>query len=71
MVGIQGYSIYFLALLIVECILMGATISTGALCAILMILFVLPGMLAAFDRFIIRKKKQIKEQARTGPKAHK
>lgn len=121
-VGIQGYSIYFLALLIVECILMGATIdygilftnyyrenrkilnvkqalgaayqgsihtimtsgliivlvtgilgyttadptigqiartiSTGALCAILMILFVLPGMLAAFDKFIIRTKKE-------------
>lgn len=119
-VGVQGYSIYFLALLIVECILMGATIdygilftnyyrenrkgmmpkdalsaayqgsihtimtsgliivlvtgilgyttsdptigqiartiSTGALCAILMILFVLPGMLAGFDKLIVRKK---------------
>lgn len=118
-VGLQGYSIYFLALLIVECILMGATIdygilftnyyrenrgrmekkealgaayqgsihtimtsgliivlvtgiigyttadptigqivrtiSTGALCAILMILFVLPSLLAIFDRFIVRK----------------
>ena len=115
-VGLQGYSIYFLALLIVECILMGATIdygilftgyyrekrkkmnppealkaaydgsihtiltsgliitivtgilgytysdptvaeicrtiSTGALSAILLILFILPGMLAALDRFI-------------------
>ena len=114
MVGWQGYSIYFLALLIVECILMGATIdygilftgyyrerrkllsspealesaydgsvhsiltsglilvlvtgvlgytysdptvaeicrtiATGALSAILLILFLLPGLLAAFDR---------------------
>lgn len=126
-VGVQGYSIYFLALLIVECILMGATIdygilftnyyrenrkelkvkealgaayhgsihtimtsgliivlvtgilgyttadptvgqiartiSTGALCAILMILFVLPGMLAAFDRFVVRGKNRSKEQS--------
>ena len=30
-VGWQGYSIYFLALLIVECILMGATIDYGIL----------------------------------------
>ena len=115
-VGLQGYSIYFLALLIVECILMGATIdygilitsyyrekrkelpslealvaacnnsihtvmtsgliivlitgilgytysdptvaeicrtiSTGSLSAILLILFILPGMLATFDRFL-------------------
>lgn len=114
LVGIQGYSIYFLALLIVECILMGSTIdygilftnyyrenkkrmpaqeaisaayngsihtimtsglimvlvtgiigytasdptlaqivrtiSTGALCAILMILFILPGMLAGLKK---------------------
>ena len=113
-VGWQGYSIYFLALLIVECILMGATIdygilftgyyreqrkrrsspealeaaydgsvhsiltsglilvlvtgilgytysdptvaeicrtiATGALSALLLILFLLPGLLAAFDR---------------------
>lgn len=113
-VGWQGYSIYFLALLIVECILMGATIdygilftgyyrerrkrlsspealeaaydgsvhsiltsglilvlvtgilgytysdptvaeicrtiATGALSAMLLILFLLPGLLAAFDR---------------------
>lgn len=119
--GLQGYSIYFLALLIVECILMGATIdygilftnyyrdnrknlsvldslkaayngsihtimtsgliivlvtgivgythsdptiaqicrtiATGALSAILLILFVLPGLLALFDKFIVRKKK--------------
>ena len=119
-IGWQGYRIYFLALLIVECILMGATIdygilytgyyresrarlspsgaleaayegsvhsiltsgliivlitgifgytypdptiaeicrtiATGALSAILVILFVLPGMLAALDRFVARKK---------------
>ena len=119
-VGWQGYSIYFLAVLIVECILMGATIdygilftgyyrenrkrcdspdalkaaydgsvhsiltsglilvlvtgilgytysdptvaeicrtiSTGALSAILVILFLLPGLLAALDRFIVRGK---------------
>ena len=30
-IGLQGYSIYFLALLIVECILMGATIDYGIL----------------------------------------
>ena len=116
-IGWQGYNIYFLALLIVECILMGATIdygilftsyyrenrnrlespealkaaydgsihsimtsgliivlitgifgiiypdptiaeicrtiSTGALSAILVILFVLPGLLAALDRLIV------------------
>ncbi len=119
-IGFQGYSIYFLALLIVECILMGATIdygilftnyfienckmmetkdaiqeaykgsihtimtsgliivlvvgivgysavdptigqicrtiAIGALSAILLILFVLPGMLAGFKRLIVRKK---------------
>lgn len=118
-IGLQGYSIYFLALLIVECILMGATIdygilftnyyrekrkimdvreslreayngsihtimtsgliivlvvgivgnffsnpvigqicktlSTGALCASLLILFILPGLLATFDKLVIRK----------------
>lgn len=121
-VGWQGYSIYFLALLIVECILMGATIdygilftgyyrenrknrnvpdaleaayngsihsimtsglilvlvtailgytysdptvaeicrtiSTGALSAILVILFLLPGLLAALDRLINRAHRQ-------------
>lgn len=120
-VGLQGYSIYYLALLIVECILMGATIdygilfanyyrekrmgldirkallesynasihtiltsglililvtgiigycvsdptigqicrtiSTGALSATLLILFVLPGLLSTFDRLIIKKEK--------------
>ncbi|MBR5111258.1 MAG: MMPL family transporter [Clostridia bacterium] len=119
-VGWQGYSIYFLALLMVECILMGATIdygilftsyyrenrklrgvpdalkaayegsvhsimtsglilvivtaiigytysdptiaeicrtiSTGSLSAILVILFLLPGMLATLDRLIVRGK---------------
>ena len=119
-VGWQGYSIYFLALLIVECILMGATIdygilftsyyrenrkrqsvadalnaaydgsvhaimtsglilvlvtaaigytyedptvaeicrtiSTGALSAILVILILLPGLLAALDRLLVRRK---------------
>ncbi|MBR3018317.1 MAG: MMPL family transporter [Clostridia bacterium] len=119
-VGWQGYSIYFLALLIVECILMGATIdygilftsyyrenrklrgvpealkaaydgsvhsimtsglilvlvtaiigytyadptvaeicrtiSTGALSAILVILFLLPGLLATLDRLVVRGK---------------
>ena len=121
-VGWQGYSIYFLALLVVECILMGATIdygilytsyyrenrkkegvpealkaaydgsihsimtsglilvlvtgiigytyadptiaeicrtiSTGALSAILVILFLLPGLLAALDKLIVRKKEK-------------
>ena len=120
-IGWQGYQIYFLALLIVECILMGATIdygilftnyyrenrnrlappealkaaydgsvhsimtsgliivlitgifgytypdptvaeicrtiATGALSAILVILFMLPGLLAAMDRLMIRKKR--------------
>ena len=119
-IGWQGYRIYFLALLIVECILMGATIdygilytsyyresrkrlepsgaleaaydgsvhsimtsgliivlitgifgytypdptiaeicrtiATGALSAMLVILFLLPGILAALDRLIVRKK---------------
>lgn len=123
-VGLQGYSLYYLALLIVECILMGATIdygilfasyyrekralfdrrealaeayggsihtiltsglililvtgiigytvseptigqicrtiSTGALSATLLILFVLPGMLAGLDRFLIASKKRKK-----------
>ena len=118
-VGLQGYSIYYLALLIVQSILMGATIdyailfsnyyrekrqtlgirealtasyknsihtimtsgliltlvcgivgrlfenptigqicttiSTGALCACLLILFILPGILAATDRLTMRK----------------
>lgn len=118
---LMGYSIFYLALLVVQCILMGATIdygilftnyyrenrktmdikdsltaayngsihtiltsglimvivtgvigfspvdptiaqicqtiSIGSLSAILLILFVLPGLLAAFDRLIVRKKK--------------
>lgn len=117
-IGLQGYSIYYLALLIVQSILMGATIdygilftiyyrenrismeikesliasyngsihtiltsglimvvvtgilgrtfsnptvgqicetiSKGALCAIVLIIFILPGILAAFDRFICK-----------------
>ena len=121
-IGWQGYRIYFLALLIVECILMGATIdygilftsyyrenrnrleppealkaaydgsihsimtsgliivlitgifgyiypdptiaeicrtiSTGALSAILVILFMLPGLLAALDRLIVHGKRK-------------
>ena len=120
-IGFQGYSIYYLALLIVQSILMGATIdygilfsnyyretrrtmgvrealtasydrsihtimtsgliltlvcgivgklfenptigqicstiSTGALCACLLILFILPGILAALDKIIMRKNK--------------
>ncbi len=120
--GIRGYSIYYLALLIVECILMGATIdygilftnyyrenrksmgikealqaafegsthtiftsglimvfvtgvlgfspidptigqicqtvSIGALSAILLILFILPGLLAALDRFATKERKK-------------
>ncbi len=119
---LMGYSIYYLALIIVQCILMGATIdygilftnyyresrktmdvkdaiaaayngaihtiltsglimvivtgvigfspvdptiaqickivSIGSLSAILLILFVLPGLLAAFDKLIVRKKKE-------------
>lgn len=120
-VGIQGLSLYYLALLMVECILMGSTIdygilfttyyldcreimdiknslktayrgsihtimtsgsilvivtgvlsnyfpdpsvseicrniSIGAFSAAMLILFILPGVLAAMDRFIIRRKK--------------
>lgn len=119
-IGLQGYSIYFLALLIVQCILMGATIdyailytsyyrekrksfevkealieayngsihtiltsgliiilliglvgyafsnptvgqicqtiSKGALCATLLIIFILPGILAVFDKLVYHKK---------------
>ncbi len=118
-IGLQGYSIYYLALLIVQCILMGATIdygilftnyyrekragmeakealaaayhgsihtiltsasimvivtgiigycfedptvgqicrtiSIGALSATVLILFILPGLLVVFDRFIAKK----------------
>ncbi len=125
-IGLQGFTIYFLALLIVECILMGATIdygilftnyyienrqkldkkqaliaayngsihtvmtsglimvlvtatisilydeptiaqicrtiSIGVLSAIILILFVLPGLLAACDRLIIREKKSRKKK---------
>ena len=121
-IGWRGYQIYFLALLIVECILMGATIdygilftsyyrenrnhmdppdalkaayngsihsimtsgliivlitgifgniypdptiaeicrtiSTGALSAVLVILFMLPGLLAALDRLVVRGKRK-------------
>lgn len=121
-VGLQGYSIYFLALLIVQCILMGATIdyailftnyyrekrkildvkealieayngsvhtiltsgliiilvtgvlgyafsnptigqicqsiSKGALCAAILVVFVLPGILAVFDKLVYRVKKK-------------
>ena len=121
-VGWQGYRIFFLALLVVECILMGATIdygilltnyyrenrkrlaaqealaaaydgsihsimtsgviivlvtgifgytypdptiadicrtiATGALAAILLILFVLPGLLTALDRLIVYRRKE-------------
>ena len=120
--GLAGYSMYYLAVLIVQCILMGATIdygilftnyyresrktmdvkesllsayngsihtiltsglimvvvtgaigfspvdptisqicriiSIGALSAIILILFILPGLLAAFDRLIIKNKKK-------------
>lgn len=119
---LMGYSIFYLALLVVQCILMGATIdygilftnyyrenrktmdvkealaaayngsihtiltsgliivivtgvigfspvdptiaqicqtiSIGSLSAILLILFVLPGLLAAFDKLVVRKKKE-------------
>ncbi|MBO4854465.1 MAG: MMPL family transporter [Oscillospiraceae bacterium] len=119
-VGLQGYRIFFLALLVVECILMGATIdygilftnyyrenrkrlpplealaaaydgsihsimtsgviivlvtgifgytypdpaiadicrtiATGALSAILLILFILPGLLTALDRLVVHRK---------------
>jgi hypothetical protein len=118
-IGFQGYSIYFLAFLIVECILMGSTIdygilftnyyvekrkamgpkealaaayegslhtiltsgsimilaagvvgrffgnetvrqicetiSKGAVCACLLIVFILPGVLALCDRFVVKK----------------
>ena len=121
-IGWQGYQIYFLALLIVECILMGATIdygilftsyyresrnhleppealktayngslhpimtsgliivlitgifgyiypdptiaeicrtiSTGAFSAVMVILLMLPGLLAALDRLIVRRKRK-------------
>ncbi len=124
-IGLQGYSIYFLALLIVECILMGATIdygilltnyyrenrkkyepkealaeaykgaihtimtsglimifvtaiismfygdptvaqicrtiSVGVAAAILLIVFILPGMLAAFDKLITQEGKAIRK----------
>lgn len=121
--GVRGYSMYYLAMLIVQCILMGATIdygilftnyyrenrktldikeaisaaydgstytiftsglimiivtgilgfspmvdptigqicqtiAIGVLSAMLLILFVLPSMLAAFDRFVVKKPKQ-------------
>lgn len=120
--GLLGYSIYFLALLIVQCILMGATIdygilftnyyrehrktmerkqaleaayhgsihtiltsglimilvtgiigfcpvdptisqicqtiSIGALSATLLILFILPGLLTTFDRFVVKRPKK-------------
>lgn len=120
--GVRGYSMYYLALLVVECILMGATIdygilytsyyrenrkkmdikealsaaydgaihtiltsglimilvtgvlgfapidqtiaqicqtvSIGALSATLLILFVLPGLLAAFDKFVVKEHKK-------------
>ncbi len=123
-IGLRGINIYFLALLIVECILMGATIdygilftnyyienrkklgvkealaesykgsshtiltsglimviitaivgnffgnptigqicttvSTGCLSATVLILFILPGLLAALDKVIIKKQKQKK-----------
>ncbi|MDO4544226.1 MAG: MMPL family transporter [Clostridia bacterium] len=38
------------------------TISIGALCATLLILFVLPGLLAAFDRLVVKKPLAKKEQ---------
>ncbi len=124
-VGWQGYSIYFLALLIVECILMGATIdygilltnyyrehrkklepkdalkqaykgsmhtimtsglimvlvtgiiatfytdptvsqicrtiSIGVFSAIILIVFILPGVLATFDKAITKERKQFKK----------
>lgn len=123
-IGLQGYSTYYLALLIVQCILMGATIdygilftsyyiekretlpmkealaaayegsshtiftsgtilvlvtgvlgflfenptigeicltiSRGAISAIVLIVFVLPGMLAAFDSQVLRRKNHVK-----------
>lgn len=129
--GIAGYSIYYLALLIVQCILMGATIdygilftsyyrenrktmdiqgallsayngsihtiltsglimvivtgaigfspvdptiaqicriiSIGALSAILLILFVLPGLIATCDRFVTKDKSKKKKELETVP----
>lgn len=120
--GVRGYDMYYLALLVVECVLMGATIdygilytnyyrdcrktmgikealnaafdgsthtiftsglimvfvtgvlgfapidptiaqicqtvSIGCLSAILLILFILPGLLAAFDKFVIKERKK-------------
>jgi hypothetical protein len=35
-------------------------IATGALAAVLLIIFVLPGLLAAFDRFVVGKQGQEK-----------
>lgn len=128
-VGWQGYSIYFLALLIVECILMGATIdygilltnyyrenrkklepkdalkqaykgsmhtimtsglimvlvtgiiatfytdptvsqicrtiSIGVFSAIILIVFILPGVLATFDKAITKERKQFKKTKKT------
>ncbi len=125
-IGLQGFSIYYLAMIIVQCILMGSTIdygiefsshyrelrntmgrkealkeayrgsintiltsacimifttgvlsflfgdpsveqicrtiSIGALSATILILFVLPGLLAAFDRLIVKKKKKEKSK---------
>lgn len=124
-IGLQGYSIYYLALLMVQCILMGATIdygilftnryresrqtlppreavteayrgsvhtimtsgliiilvtavlgwffddptisqicrtiSIGALSAVLLVLFVLPGLLVTLDRFVAKRKKKQKD----------
>lgn len=129
MVGWQGYSIYFLALLIVECILMGATIdygilltnyyrehrktlepkaalkqaykgsmhaimtsglimvlvtgiiatfytdptvsqicrtiSIGVFSAIILIVFILPGVLATFDKAITKERKQFKKSKKS------
>ncbi len=128
-VGWQGYSIYFLALLIVECILMGATIdygilltnyyrehrknlepkealkqaykgsihtimtsglimvlvtaiiatfysdptisqicrtiSIGVFSAIVLIVFILPGILAAFDKVITKERKHLKKSKKS------
>ena len=124
-VGLQGYNIYYLALLMVQCILMGATIdygilftnyyrekrkekepldalietydgsihtvttsgliiilvtaiigwffknptisqicrtiSMGALCTVILVLFVLPSLLTCFDRFVIGRRRKKKE----------
>lgn len=125
-VGWQGYSIYYLALLIVQCILMGATIdygilltnyyrekretmnirdsikaayegsintvltsgiimvfvcalvaptfgeptvnqicrtiSIGAFCAIMLIVFILPSLLGTFDRFVCKKGRRFEDK---------